>query len=209
MSNVVFDESTHTYTVDGQVLPSVTEIIRFLHYDTAVGADKAMRDYAADRGTRIHEACTAYDFDGEDAEVDADIVGYVQAYAAFKRDYGIADWLYYEKPIGSVELGFAGTPDRIGLIDGKMAILDFKTGSNVNKHALEAQLNGYEVLASTTESPYKNDPFLQGLRIERLVGLQLKKDGAYRIIDVPLRERFFATCLRLHRFTKGEYDDAK
>ena len=206
MSHVVFDEATHTYTVDGQVLPSVTEICRFLSYDVAVGANTAMRDYAADRGTRIHEACTLYDFEGEDAEVDTDIVGYVQAYAAFKRDYNVTDWMYYEKPLGSVELGFAGTPDRIGLIDGKMTIVDLKSGSKINKYALECQLNGYEMLASLLEIDYSN-PLSQGLNIEQLWGLQLKKDGTYRIIQVPIRLRVFGNCMILHRFLKGEFDN--
>lgn len=197
MSKVVFEESTHTYTVDGQVLPSVTEICRFLSYDVAVGANTVMRDYAADRGTRIHEACTLYDFEGDDAEVDGDIVGYVQAYAAFKRDYNITDWMYYEKPLGSVELGYAGTPDRIGFIDGRLTIVDLKSGTKINKHNLECQLNGYGTLA---KSPLD-------LNIEQLWGLQLKKDGTYRVISVPIRLLFFRDCFHLHQFLEGEFDN--
>ena len=196
MSSVVFEEATHTYTVDGQVLPSVTEICRFLNYDVAVGANTAMRDYAADRGTRIHEACTLFDFEGDEADVDSDIVGYVQAYAAFKRDYGVTDWLYYEKPLGNLELWYAGTPDRVGVVDGKMTIVDFKSGTKINKYSLEAQLNGYARLVRHE----------LGIGINRLWGLQLKKDGNYRIIEVPIRNQFFLNCQTLHRFLEGEYN---
>lgn len=197
MSHVVFDEATHIYTVEGQELPSVTEIIRFLSFDAAVGADKAMRDYAAECGTRIHEACTLYDFEGEDAEVDTDIVGYVQAYAAFKRDYGITDWLYYEKPLGSVRLGYAGTPDRIGLIDGCMTILDIKTGSKINKYALAAQLTGYHELAAVE---------LGITNVSQRWGLHLKKNGSYSVINAPLSLMAFVCCRLLHNILKGEYD---
>ena len=37
---------------------------------------------------------------------------------------------------------YAGTPDRIGKIDGKSTMLDIKTGSKVNKAVLAAQLAG-------------------------------------------------------------------
>lgn len=30
---ITFDETTHTYTVDGRVVPSVTTVCRFLSYD--------------------------------------------------------------------------------------------------------------------------------------------------------------------------------
>ena len=31
-----FDESTHTYTIDGKEVPSVTEVCRFLSYDQKI-----------------------------------------------------------------------------------------------------------------------------------------------------------------------------
>ena len=48
-----FDEEKHLYTLNGVELPSVTEICRFLNYDTAVNAKPWLRDAAADvpRGT--------------------------------------------------------------------------------------------------------------------------------------------------------------
>ena len=57
---------------------------------------------------------------------------------------------------------YAGTPDRIGKIDGKSTMLDIKTGSKVNKAVLAAQLAAYSFAALP-------------LTIEQHWGLQLKK----------------------------------
>ena len=92
-SKLVFNEDRHEYTVDGVVVPSVTQIIRFLSFDTAATASPAMRDAAAERGSRVHAACTAFDFDGDAAEIDGDIAGYVRAYASFLRDYSVKHFL--------------------------------------------------------------------------------------------------------------------
>ena len=62
-----FDESTHTYTIDGKEVPSVTEVCRFLSYDQK--SDKPwLARVAADRGTRVHAACAAIDYGMEPEE---------------------------------------------------------------------------------------------------------------------------------------------
>lgn len=54
--NITFDEAAHRYTVDGVEVPSVTTVCRLLAYDQK--SDKPwLARVAADRGTRVHEAC--------------------------------------------------------------------------------------------------------------------------------------------------------
>lgn len=60
---LTFDESTHTFRRDGQVVPSVTQILK---------ACGLVRDYgpstwARDRGTRVHQAMFALSTTNEDA----------------------------------------------------------------------------------------------------------------------------------------------
>ena len=144
MSKVVFDDATHTYTVDGVELPSVTHICRFLHHDTAINAKPWLRDAAADRGSRIHAYTAMIDY-GEplvDEEIDIDCLGYVQAYRRFLKDYK-PEWCGIETIMGSTELGIAGTCDRYGNVDGVRTIVDIKTGSSVNSAAVLTQLEGY------------------------------------------------------------------
>ena len=64
-SRVQFDEATHTYTLDGVELPSVTHIIRYLAVDKANNADPNMALIARERGSAVHEATVMYDYSGE------------------------------------------------------------------------------------------------------------------------------------------------
>ena len=195
---LLFDEDRHEYSVDGKIVPSVTHIIRFLACDVAAGANASMRDAAAERGSRIHEACTAYDIDGEDADVDGDIVGYVRAYADFLRDYSIKTWLSFEKPLCSLGVRqFAGTIDRFGMIDGKGTLVDIKTGSKLNMPMHRAQLCGYDILLSDN-----------GFSVDRRAILHLRKDGKYTFHIVPQSDpeamSAFIACCKIHKYLEGK-----
>ena len=70
---IQFHEASHTYTLDGVDLPSVTHICRFLAYDYK--SDKPwLAEAAARRGTAVHEACALIDY-GEEPEESAQIAG--------------------------------------------------------------------------------------------------------------------------------------
>lgn len=58
---LTFDEASHTYTLDGIQLPSVTEVTRFYAYDYK--SDRPwLAEAAARRGTAVHEACALIDY---------------------------------------------------------------------------------------------------------------------------------------------------
>lgn len=168
-----FDADKHEYCLDGAIVPSVTEICKVYTMDEAMNADRYLRDVAADRGTRIHEACLAYDFGGDEVMgiVDRDIELYLQAYAQFLADYQIDGWELYEKALGSEAGGYAGTLDRYGLIDGRPIVLDIKTGTRINKEYCKAQLGGYRALLAINGYALPEEGWV----------LQLLKDGKYRI----------------------------
>ena len=192
-----FVEGTHQY-FDGDVeLPSVTDIIRFCSYDKANNARGGANPFYRERGTRVHELCLELDIDGvENVRIGTGYDGYARAYAAFLRDYRINDWLLMETPLWSAESGFAGTPDRVGYIDGTLTIVDFKTASTLDKPAIDAQLTAYDALVRKKLNT--NEP------INR-VGLQLKKDGAYRIYNSELDPKLLAACCILYnRYGKGK-----
>lgn len=176
MTQLVFDEGTHTYTLDGVELPSVTQICKPLTVDIAENAKPWLRDAAAERGTRVHEICAEIDLIGsaEDIEVPPDIAGYVSAYLDFLRDYRIKSWNAVEIPLGSSKLGYAGTIDRVGIIDGNRVIVDLKTGSRIDKPTLTAQLNGYRTLWETVKLE----------KVDRMCGLKLGRNGIYQLIPV-------------------------
>ena len=181
------DEAEHKY-YDGDIeLPSVTTITRFCNYDSRTAAGS--NPYYRERGTLIHELCADYDFTGE-FPTGTGLDGYLKAYADFKRDYRIKDWLFVECMAGSAHSGFAGTIDRIGYIDGHLAILDIKSSSKLNLVALAAQLTGYLLL-------YDDLPIMD--EITKLYGLQLQKKGAYRLVEIEPDCELFEACQILHK----------
>ena len=181
-----FEESTHTYTIDGVEVPSVTTVCRFLSYDQK--SDKPwLARVAADRGTRVHEACAAIDY-GLYPEETEDISGYLKAYRRFLKDYR-PDWEGIEYTVGSAEIGMAGTIDRFGtLYDGRRCILDIKTGTQLHDAPLRAQLTGYKRLLALDRGFYP----------EYLYALQLSKDGTYTMVDVRQDDELLNACMFIH-----------
>lgn len=165
---LTFDAEKHEYMDGGVRLPSVTEICRFATDRDFSGVPPHMREAAAERGTLIHALCVEFDINGE-VECPPELSGYLQAYADFKRDYRVKEWQWIERIVGGLEVGYAGTLDRAGLVEGKFTILDIKTGGKVDRLTLCAQLCGYAHAFETY------DP--------RLMGLQLRRDGTYRVYE--------------------------
>lgn len=180
-----YDES-HQYELDGVIIPSVSEILRFISREVYGDIDKYILDNAAERGTTVHLATQQIDQFGE-CEIDFAYQGYVQAYAKFLREHK-CEWMYTEAPFADRERRYAGTPDRIGTVDGAFAIVDLKTNAAIKKALVKAQLNGYNGLAKA------NDLLL----VERLLCLQLCNNGKYRLYDVAIDSTEFDACLAIH-----------
>lgn len=183
-NTLTFDEANHKY-FDGDIeLPSVTTITRFCSYDSING--NGSNPFYRERGTLVHELCADYDFTGE-LPTGTGVDGFLKAYADFKRDYR-PKWDYIEYMMGNADIGFAGTLDRVGYIDGQLAILDIKTASKPNVVALTAQLTGYAWLL--------DKPVM-------LYGLQLQKKGDYKLIPIQADYELFKACQILHK--KGQH----
>lgn len=203
MSKVQFDEATHTYTLDGVELPSVTHIIRYLAVDKAKNADPNAAAIARERGTLVHQETMLFDYTNSfSSDIDSDCAPYLEAYVQFVRDYK-PGWELIEHQMGNKTLGFAGTLDRFGLIDGEYAILDIKTSYKVDMPSLSAQLTAYRSLLYKKYLPAKWDEILEkGLN---LYGLQLMRDGKYRLYkcDESVGDILFQSCLKIYRATKA------
>ena len=182
--NITFDEAAHRYTVDGVEVPSVTTVCRFLAYDQK--SDKPwLARVAADRGTRVHEACAMIDY-GEEPEEDFETAGYLKAYRRFLKDYR-PDWEGIEYIVGSTVLGIAGTVDRFGtLYDGRTCILDIKTGYQLHDAPLRAQMTGYQWLLP----PHFTAKYLYAL--------QLSKDGTYHLREVRQDDELLDACIYIN-----------
>ena len=206
MAEFLFDEATHTYTLDGVVIPSVTEICAPITCGKYPPVGVVQQ--AAARGTRVHELCALYDMDALPDEIEAELVGYVKAWAAFCRDYKPV-WRHIELPLyGEIDPGqpFAGTLDRIGVIDGRTRVVDIKTTASLDrpaKVALCEQIGGYECLAD-----------LNGIDVSfgAGMGVQLFANGNYRVhLTEAIAHKYnfrrftmFRALRKLYKITKGK-----
>jgi hypothetical protein len=202
--NIEFDEENHIYKVDGKKVPSVTEILKFLSVDTSENANAYLRELAADRGTRVHEATIIYDYEGYDPDViDYDIEDYIKAYAEFVRDYRIKGYILTEYQVTNGE--YAGTLDRLAYIDGRQTLIDFKTGTTVDPRKEAAQLYAYANLLVSNHiygfTYHDFDAFI----------LRLKKDGTYTVQsrDLEKGKQFFDQCFSLYKLIEGDKRNGK
>lgn len=129
-AGLVFDEQSHSYTLDGRVLPSVTTVIK----DNGLGddfaaVDAATLEHARQRGTAVHAALHYLD-EGtlDETTVDPIVAPYVVAWQRFKAERGVLI-TEMEQRFADAVYGFAGTVDRIAIIDGLITVIDVKTGS--------------------------------------------------------------------------------
>ena len=164
MNQVVFDEASHTYTLKGVAVPSVTQILghffggfEFVRQDTLRAA--------SERGRAAHLA-TELDDEGclDESTVDASIRGYLDAYRKFKAEKVFKPSLI-EQLVYHPYMNYAGTLDRFGTLDGEPVLIDLKTGGQMPWHG--AQTAGYATALFRV--------------VNRRFGLELRANGTYRL----------------------------
>lgn len=161
-----FEAETHSYTVNGASVPSVSDIIAPLTIDLRK-VDPYVLQLAASRGTAVHELTEEFDTNGSVECDEPELYGYLAAYISFLRDYNIKEWDYIEHQMTNGE--FAGTADRIGMIDYVPTVVDIKTSSKVDMLRTAVQTEAYAKL-------YGAEP--DHIVFSTAV-LHLKKNGTY------------------------------
>lgn len=189
MAKLVFFDDKHEYQVGEEILPSVSEILRFITREMYDNINQYTLDQAADRGKRVHAATENLDRYGE-VQIDADIQPYVEAYIKWRREYN-PQWTRIEYACYHPEMMFAGTLDRYGTIRGEQYIVDIKTTSTRHKKREQAQLCGYDKLA-----------VINGLKVDKIAVLQLKNDGTYKFEIMDKDDYLFMACYTIHKATE-------
>lgn len=187
-----FDEPTHTYTLDGVRLPSVSDIIAPLKDFS--GIPEKTLEYARDRGKAVHRATELYDkgvtFDlGADAEV---IEPYLNGWLKFRAAHPSLAWDRIEVSDYHPTLGYAGTPDRSGWIGKTRVHVDIKATAKESP-ATGVQLAGYELLDRDVSVDYNR------VKVVRW-GVRLLKDGTYRKTEYKDERVTFRSLLNIYRW---------
>jgi hypothetical protein len=143
MSPLEFDAATHTYRLNGVLLPSVTEVLRPLETFAHVPPDAL--EWARGRGSAVHEAMALLARDDLDwTSVDTDFAPFVRGGARFLTDSGVTV-IGSELRVYSERLRCAGTLDLAVVWRERDALLDFKATAQIPA-TVGPQTAGYEFL---------------------------------------------------------------
>lgn len=189
-----FHEPTHTYTLDGVNLPSVTTILRPLY--SFNGVPEHVLQAKAALGTAVHRACELLDNDDLDQESDegkaglAPIAGYLAGYVKFKAEVRPVV-LENESRLFHPVHRYAGTIDRRYTINRDLWDVDLKSTVAMSP-VVGLQTAAYSELFKANGDR----------RRPRRGALQLFPDGKYKLWEFkdPSDIAVFLSLLNVYRF---------
>jgi len=167
--NFRFDAENHEYFLDDRRLESVTEILE----RSGIADYRFSNEEAMLRGTYVHTATEMIDRGTLDWEtLDPILRPYCEAYQRFIEDKR-PEILTSEKPMWHPAHFYAGTPDRVALMDGIVSLIDLKTG--IPNRATAIQIAAYRELIRMND----------GIVCRKSFSLHLRDDGTYRLDALP------------------------
>ena len=183
-----FDEETHTYTFQGTVIPSVTEIMRPLSEKVYSYINPYTLRNAADKGTRVHRAIQfwiEFGYKNTDEETEP----YFEQFMRFKDDFGVK-FLKSEFRLFHKYLLYAGTADMlISMANPKgIGLVDVKTTTTIHEGLLSVQLAAYKEAMQS-----------MGHNVDYTAVLLLRPEG-YTFRQIEPDFGMFLNCLAIYRF---------
>lgn len=197
----MFEEGPHRYVWRGRELPSVSQLIAPL-VDLS-GIPPEALEAKRTLGSYVHKACEYDDAGRLDwSQLDYRLKGYVAAWRAYRSQVGF-DPVVIEQPLAHPTLGYAGTPDRAGMLDPRAStipggfsrrrwLLDLKSCVSIYPWT-GVQLAGYRRLLEA-----------HGVLVDALGALQLFPDGRFKLHPLmePDDDRAFMACLSLFNWRR-------
>ena len=180
-------EHVYRHIPTGRLLVSATQIMR----KCGIGFQGDAPQSATDRGKYVHEVSTLID-DYEDLNLEAvpdDWKGYVSAYLSFSKTVRPV-FAATEHLVWHPGFWYAGTLDRVMVVDRERLVMDLKTGSSDD---VDVQLAAYAYAWN-----YWYPESL--VSIERGACLKLNKNGSYTLdakVDLHAGYQGFLACLNL------------
>ena len=164
-----FEEKRHIYTIDGQILPSVTTVMRPLDTEVYRGIDENVMRMAAGRGTAIHNAVENYVLYGIE-DIEPKYRGYFDGFLKFWAENNPEPLATESRWYHNI-VWYAGTADLPCVIGGKRVLIDYKTSAAVNKMLTGVQLEAYAKAYSS-----------HGFKFDEKAIVHLTNDGSYQMV---------------------------
>lgn len=150
---VQFEEQSHSYTVNGKSVPSITQIVSEYYGNAYAQVPPEKLKRSANYGTKVHEELSNL--------IEARLNGSEQVLAPQTQEavnyFKLVEPIYNIKPIKTEQVVVlydenknpvaAGRFDLLCDIDGDVYLADFKTTSVIHRKEVTAQLNLYALAA--------------------------------------------------------------
>ncbi len=181
-----FEEEKHEYTVDGKVVPSVSEIMQCatcLYYTKDIPQE--ILELACKKGSAVHKAIEDYLlFEEYDIEPRYQPIfdNFIKWYEEYKPEI-----IKVEYQMSNGE--YAGTCDLICKINGKTIGIDHKTSSEIHTKMIAIQEAGYDELSD--------------IKIDEWYVLHLTKQK-YEFEKIKIRKDMWKKCKEIYFYMKGE-----
>lgn len=170
-----FDELTHTYLVDGVIVPSVTQLLKRRFGGKYDGIPAETMKRASERGTRVHKTIEMYCKEGEEDGSEE-----LRNYKFLEKHYNF-NAIKNEVPIILFHEDVPVCAGRLDLVlnfENWQAVADIKTTSTLDKDYLTYQLNIYRLALMQNED----------INITKLYGLHIRENKR-KLVEIPVNER--------------------
>ena len=187
-----YDEDTHTYFVDGVVVPSITQLLKIKYPKKYEGINSDILKKAANRGTLVHNLIQLYEelgLDNCDVEQGDQLKHYIQLKKCEQFEV-----LGCEVPIilRYKNLVAAGRLDLVLKEEGRegIGLGDIKTTAYFDTGYLIDQLTLYKIGYQQTYDEYIG--FLRGIYLredkKRYIRIPIMEDEIYNFLDSILNK---------------------
>lgn len=191
-NKLTFDEASHTYYLDGVIIPGVTTVLKQLMTFDRVPEDDLKR--ARELGTAVHKVTELYDLDTLDYNTIDPVLGpYLEAWKKFRHDEKFNPFMIEKRTYHPIHR-YGLTPDRGGFYRDDPTMVDIKSGAEYP--TVGPQLAAYQ---EAYNYRHKN-------KITRRLAVYLRPDGTYKLrpCNDPTDFSTFLACLHLYNW-RGLY----
>lgn len=171
---VEFIGDSHTYLIDGVIVPSITQILKVRFNKKYDGIPKSTLQRASEKGTQMHEVIEKWCKNEEESDLKE-----LRNFKFLKRQYNFSV-MQNEVPVilwHDDEIIGAGRLDMVISMNGQVGLADLKRTSVLDKDYLGYQLNLYRIAYQQS----------YGTEIGFLRGIHLRED-VRKFVQIPINE---------------------
>ena len=166
---IEYIDQDHVYLYNGEIIPSVTQILSFIFPDKYKGIPEYILKNKATYGSKIHEAIEKFESEGIIEKLDYIQEASFNQYLKLKEEHNI-EVIDQEKIIHYKDI-YAGRYDMSANVNGEYSLIDIKTTAELDLEYLSWQLSLYD--------------FPNKKRHEKLCALWLLKKDLGKLVEIP------------------------